>query len=96
MDLLCFILKQNEARVESTRKGVNQRSKHVTQTQRQRPESPMVTLTLDARKHKAQGTSSLEFMYLVFTRIPGESYRKRLRSLLLCDVFRALINSLVC
>ena len=55
MDLLCFILKQNEARAESTRKGVNQRSKHVTQTQRQRPESPMVTLTLDARKHKAQG-----------------------------------------
>ena len=37
-------------------------------------------------------------MYLVFTRMPGESYRMRLRSLLfcLCDVFRALINSLVC
>ena len=37
-------------------------------------------------------------MYLVFRGIPGESYRKRLRSLLLylCDVFRALINSLVC
>ena len=36
-------------------------------------------------------------MYLVFTRIPGESYRRRFRSLLLylCDVFRALINSLV-
>ena len=36
-------------------------------------------------------------MYLVFTRIPGESYRRRLRPLLqcLCDVFRALINSLV-
>ena len=31
----------------------------------------------------------VEFMYLVFTRMPGESYRKRLRSLLLylCDVF---------
>ena len=40
----------------------------------------------------------LEFMYLVFTRKPGESYRRRLRSLLLylCYVFRALINSLVC
>ena len=39
----------------------------------------------------------LEFMYLVFTRMPGESYRRRLRSLLLylCYVFRALINSLV-
>ena len=37
-------------------------------------------------------------MYLVFTRMPGESYHRRLRSLLLClcDVFRALINSLVC
>ena len=35
-------------------------------------------------------------MYLVFTRMPGESYRRRLRPLLLylCDVFRALINSL--
>ena len=40
----------------------------------------------------------VEFMYLVFTRMPGESYLRRLRSLLscLCDVFRALINSLVC
>ena len=40
----------------------------------------------------------VEFMYLVFTRMPGESYRKWLRSLLLylCYVFRALINSLGC
>ena len=40
----------------------------------------------------------VEFMYLVFTRLPGESYRRRLRSLLLylSYVFRALINSLVC
>ena len=40
----------------------------------------------------------VEFMYLVFTRIPGENYRRRLRSLLLrlCDVFRALIYSLAC
>ena len=39
----------------------------------------------------------VEFMYLVFTRMSGESYRRRLRSLLLClcDVFLALINSLV-
>ena len=37
-------------------------------------------------------------MYLVFTRMPGESYRRQLGSLLLClcDVFRALINFLVC
>ena len=40
----------------------------------------------------------MEFLYLVFTRIPGESYRRRLRSLLLylCYVFRALIISLAC
>ena len=39
----------------------------------------------------------VEFMYLIFTRVPGESYRGRLRYLLLClcYVFRALINSLV-
>ena len=39
----------------------------------------------------------VEFMYLVFRRMPGESYRRRLMSLLLylCYVFRALINSLV-
>ena len=37
-------------------------------------------------------------MYLVFTRMPGESYRRRLGSLLLylCYVFRALMNSLGC
>ena len=35
-------------------------------------------------------------MYLLFTRVPGESYRRRLRPLLLClcDVFLALISSL--
>ena len=42
--------------------------------------------------------SLVEFMYLVFTCMPVESYCWWLRSLLLClcDVFRALINSLVC
>ena len=40
----------------------------------------------------------VEFMYLVFTCMPGESYRRRLRSLLLylCYVFRGIINSLAC
>ena len=40
----------------------------------------------------------VKFMYPVFTRIPGESYHRWLRSLLLClcDVFQVLINSLVC
>ena len=40
----------------------------------------------------------VEFMYLVFTPMPGESNCRWLGSLLLClcDVFQALINSLVC
>ena len=40
----------------------------------------------------------VEFTYLVFTRMSGESYRRRLRPLLLrlCEAFRALINSTVC
>ena len=38
----------------------------------------------------------LEFMYFVFTRMPGESYRRRL-GLCCCTwyIFRAMINSLV-
>ena len=45
-----------------------------------------------------QDVPLVEFMYLVFTRTPGESHLRRLRPLLLylCYVFRALINSLVC
>ena len=37
-------------------------------------------------------------MYLVFTLVPGGSYRRRLRSLLLglCDVSQVPINSVVC
>ena len=40
----------------------------------------------------------VEFIYLVFRRMPGESCRRRFRCLLLylCYVFQALINSLVC
>ena len=40
----------------------------------------------------------LEFMYLVFARMSGESYSRGLKSLLLClcDMFRGLINSFVC
>ena len=38
----------------------------------------------------------MELQHLVFTRMPGESYCRQLRSLLLClcDVFWVLINSL--
>ena len=45
-----------------------------------------------------EDTLLMEFMYLVFTRMPGETYRKRLRPLLLylCEVFRATISSVVC
>ena len=40
----------------------------------------------------------VELIYLVFTRMPGESYRRRVTSLLLClcDIFLALMDSLVC
>ena len=40
----------------------------------------------------------MEFMYLVFTRMPGVSYRRRLGSLLLClfGVFLVLIDSRMC
>ena len=100
--------KQDEAQcacVESTNKGVNVRWKDVTQTQQQRPESPTVTLTWHASKYKIHELHQryiylplVEFMYLVFIWMPGESYRRPLRSLLLClyDVLQALINSLVC
>ena len=55
-------------------------------------------LQSDEPKHKFEDVTLVELMYLVFTRMPGESYRRRLRSLLLylCYVFRVLINSLVC
>ena len=53
--------------------------------------------SMEQTKHLA--VPLVEFMWLVFTHMPGESYRRRLRSLLLCsrDVFlRVLINSIVC
>ena len=45
-----------------------------------------------------EGVPLVEFIYLEFTIIPGESYRRRLRSFLLylCYIFRVLINSLEC
>ena len=44
-----------------------------------------------------EGIPLVDFLHLVFTRTPCESYRRRLRSLSsLCDVFSALIKSLVC
>ena len=44
-----------------------------------------------------QNLPLVEFMYLAFTRMPGESYHRQPRSLLcFCDSFRALINSFAC
>ena len=45
-----------------------------------------------------EDVSLMEFIYLLFTRMSGESYRRRFRSLMLrlYDVFRARIDSLVC
>ena len=48
-------LKQNEAQragAESTQRGVNWRSKYITQVQQQRPEWPTLTLTWHACKYK--------------------------------------------
>ena len=56
-------------------------------------------LRVDTRDINSTRVCTLvEFMYLVFTRMPGERYRRRLGSLLLClcDFFPALINSLAC
>ena len=61
---------------ESTHTEVNQRSKYVKQVQQQRHESPTVTLFCHACKYKVLGWS-------LFTRMPGESYRRRLRSIFL-------------
>ena len=47
---------------------------------------------------KTEDVPLVEFVYLVFAHMPGESYRSRLGSLLLdlCYVCQALINSLGC
>ena len=104
--LVCFLQGQGENEVkiwliqsetewgpgEWTHKGVNERSKDITQTQ-QLPESPKETLTRHARVHV------IVFIELiVFTCMPGENYHRHLRSLLLClcDIFWVLMNSLVC
>ena len=78
MENIVTNLKQNEAqsaRAKSAHKGVNWRLKDVTQAQQQKYESSHVPL--------------VKLMYLVFIRTPGENYRRRFRSLLLClcDVF---------
>ena len=55
-------------------------------------------LATDNIKGKNEDVPMMEFMYVVFTHMPGESYCRQRGSLLLylCYVFWALINSLVC
>ena len=50
------------------------------------------------RKVWFEDVPPVEFMYLVFTHMPGESYHRQLRSFLLylCYIFQVLINSFVC
>ena len=52
----------------------------------------------NARRPKRTGCTSRGVSAPCITRMPGESYRRRLRSLSLClrDVFRVLIHFLVC
>ena len=54
--------------------------------------------TLNRTRLTFQDVPSVEFKNLAFTRMPGESYRRRLGLCCyeLCDVCRALMNSLVC
>ena len=50
---------------ESTHKGVNLRSKYVTQGQQQRPESPTVTLTWHACKYKVH-TFQQRYIFILY------------------------------
>ena len=88
-------MKQNEAqsaRAKSTHKGVNQRLKDVTEAQQHQ------SYILKGTQTPPVDVPLADFMYLVFTSMPNESYRRQLRSslLCLCDRFQALINSFVC
>ena len=49
-----------------TRKGLNQRSKDVTQTQQQRPKSPTVTLALLASKDKVHNKLHQTYIFFSF------------------------------
>ena len=64
-----------------------------------RPRSPSLQHSHNAQRQESEtergpeGALMVKFMYFAFTRMPGESYRRRFESLLLdlCCVFRALI-----
>ena len=92
------------------KKGVNLSSKDVAQTQHKLRNilwwslCPLCLLACQMRVTCHTNTTQapqhpqVEFMYIAFTCMPGESYCRRLRSLFLClcDVFWVLINSLAC
>ena len=69
MSVLCPKKKSRKNKVESIRKGVNQRSKDVTQTQQQRPESPAVTLTWHAGKYKVHKLHQRYILKIVNTKL---------------------------
>ena len=84
---------------KSTNKGINYRSKNIKWTPQKKPESPTVTLSgrqVNTRyvnsppkyiikfKLRKMDVYLVEFKYLVFTRKPGGSCCRPLRSLLLC------------
>ena len=78
-------------------------TRKTSQAQQHRPQSPLVTLTWHPCKCKVHKLHQryileVEFMYLVFTCMLGESYWRQLKSLLLClcEIVLALISSLVC
>ena len=78
--VLCKKISFGFLSLDTTHKEVNYLWKDVTQAQQQRPETPTVTFTWDASKFKVRNsircTSSKET-----GRMPGESYRRRLKSL---------------
>ena len=77
--------------------GKNKTKNKQTKNQKQQQQQQLLQKRKIPVEIKFEDVPLVEFMYLVFTRTPDESYRGRLRSLLyLCYVFRALINSLVC
>ena len=78
-----------QLRVTVEKVGVKQAS--------QKPFPPQAWSNVKLTTSLLPATDHVEFMYLAFTRMQGESYRTRLRSLLLYlyYVFLAIINYLV-
>ena len=62
---------------ESTHKGVNQRSKYVTQAQQERPQSPTVTLTWHACQYKVHKLYQRYILILARPRTVSRAKRER-------------------